>query len=80
MSSITSKAPSDHPTQRGALSEKDHLDLTAFVGEVLDAYRDGKLDRLAAIVELADLVSAIDTGDLGTFQNRVREGRKRLVD
>lgn len=70
---------SDHPANRGLLTQSDHINLTAYIGHVLDAYRDRTIKRDVAIEEIANLVTAVDTGDLGTFRNITQAGRKRLA-
>lgn len=69
----------NNPAKRGQLTNGDHANLTAYAGHVLDAYRDGSIDRLTAIEAIADVVAAVDTGDYGTARNHIERGRKQLL-
>ncbi len=56
---------------KGVLSEQDHEDMDKLLGEILDAYRNGVVDRETAIGDLADVIAGIDTRDLNLFRHWV---------
>ncbi len=47
------------------LSERDHNDMDAFLGEVLDDYKAGTITRDQAIGGLAHVMAALDIGNTG---------------
>jgi O-phosphoseryl-tRNA(Cys) synthetase len=55
------------------LTEKDHNQMDKYLGRVLDAYKAGRIDRIAAVSEIAHVIAAVDG------QN-ITEARSHFVD
>lgn len=62
----------------GKLTDKDHADMDAFLGYLLDAYKDGALTRSTAIATLAHVIAAIGSGNHQEAINCFQQGRKLL--
>ena len=58
------------------LSEKDHKNMDAFLGHVLDDYKSGTITRAQAIGGLAHVMAALDLDNYAEACNWCVEGRK----
>jgi lactam utilization protein B len=64
---------------RSSLTEADHANMTAFIGHVLDLYRDGEISRSAATETLAEVMTLLDQGDHQKAIDFFRRGRKEIL-
>lgn len=51
--------------QKGSLTNKDHKAMDAFLGRVLDAYKNGEISKSSAIGGLAHVMAALDIRNTG---------------
>lgn len=58
------------------LTNKDHDDMDAFLGAVLDDYKDSKIQRGDAVHALAHVFGALDNGNYAEVRNWFQQGRK----
>ena len=58
--------------RKGVLSENDHSQLDELFGRILDAYNSGKASKEDLILSIAQVIGAIDIGNIG----EVREWTK----
>lgn len=58
------------------LTHKDHDDLDALLGHLLDDYKAGAITKEKAVGTIAHIVGALDAGNLDEVQTGLREGRK----
>ena len=65
---MTNKAPT--------FSEKDHADMDAFLGGVLDDYKAGEITKEQVVSGFAHVIAAVDIGNYGEAINWFRQGRK----
>lgn len=63
-------------SRQATLSSKDHADMDAFLGAVLDDYKAGEITKGQAVSGLAHVIAAIDIGNYGEAINWFRQGRK----
>ncbi|WP_034302939.1 hypothetical protein [Herbaspirillum sp. RV1423] len=63
-------------TRQSTLTNKDHADMDAFLGAVLDDYKAGEITKEQAVGGLAHVLAAIDIGNYGEAINWFRQGRK----
>jgi hypothetical protein len=59
----------------GILRESDHNKLDAFLGEVLDEHKAGRLSKGDAIGDVMHVIAALDIGDQGGLSTWI-EARK----
>jgi len=64
----------------GQLSDKDHADMDAFLGHVLEDFKAGTITKAQAVSGPAHVIAAIDIGNYGEAINWFREGRKFIRD
>lgn len=57
------------------ITENDHVNLSAFLGHVLDDYKAAGITKLQAVSGLAHLMAALDEGEAEEVKSWVREGR-----
>ena len=57
-------------------TDKDHADMDAFLGAVLDDYKAGEITKQQAVSGLAHVIAATDIGNYGEAINWFRQGRK----
>lgn len=62
------------------LTETDHQHLDAFLGAVLDDYRDGVLTKEQAVGGPAHVMAALNIGNVGEARAWFLEGRKLIRD
>ena len=76
---LTEEAAAQDHLKLGLLTERDHLNLSAFLGAVLDAYRDGRTSRVDAIDTLGHVFGAVDAGNLEEARTWFEQGRKLIT-
>ena len=59
-----------------ALTEKDHNNLDAFLGHVLDDYKAGEISRQDALSGLTHVFAALDHDNYGEVRGWLEQGRK----
>lgn len=64
------------PLSAGKLTDRDHVNMDAFLGHVLDAFQDGTITKDEAVSALAHVIAAIDIGNHGEAQKWFEQGRK----
>jgi len=57
-------------------TDKDHADMDAFLGAVLDDYKAGEITKQQAVSGLAHVIAATDIGNYGEAINWFRQGHK----
>jgi hypothetical protein len=62
----------DHAPGADKLTARDHKNLDAFLGHVLDAHKDGTLSRADARSCLAQVIGALDAENYGRSTQLVR--------
>lgn len=63
-------------TRKPNLTERDHKNMDAFLGHVLDDYKAGEITKDEAIGALAHVMAALDKGNTGEAVNWFEQGRK----
>ncbi len=63
---------------RGVLSERDRANLDAFLGSVLDDYKNNSVEREVAVSALAHVVVELDAGNVSEVQRWLEQGRKLI--
>lgn len=63
-------------TQKPNLTARDHKNMDAFLGHVLDDYKAGEITKDEAIGALAHVMAALDQGNTGEAVNWFEQGRK----
>lgn len=58
------------------LTSKDHKNMDAFLGHVLDDYKAGVLDKTKAIAGLAHVMAALDLDNYDEARAWFEQGRK----
>lgn len=62
------------------LTNADHQNMDAFLGAVLDDYRDGALTKEQAVGGLAHVMAALSLGNVQEARNWFMQGRKFIRD
>lgn len=62
--------------EKGKLTDRDHVNMDAFLGHVLDDYKAGGITKAQAVSGLAHVITAIDIGNYGEAVNWFEQGRK----
>jgi hypothetical protein len=60
------------------LTERDHTNMDAFLGHVLDDYKAGTLTKEQAVSGLAHVMAALDQGNTGEARIWLEQGRKLI--
>ncbi|MDL4860746.1 hypothetical protein NPJ88_000215 [Halomonas elongata] len=60
------------------LSDSDHKNMDAFLGHVLDDYKEGRISKQRAIGGLAHVMAALDLGNYSEAREWFEQGRKFL--
>lgn len=53
----------------GQLTDDDHKRLDGFLGKVLDAYRHDAVNQVAAVAVIAQVIAALDSGDIAEVRS-----------
>lgn len=61
-------------TTKLRLTNQDHNNLDVFLGRVLDRHSAGELSRAGAVAVLAQVVGAIDKGNIAEARQWLEEG------
>lgn len=69
-------APPQGPHSSGWLTERDQINVRAFLGSVLDRFKAGTLTKDDAIGALTHVIAAIDQGDREEARRWFEEGQK----
>ncbi|TPG88266.1 hypothetical protein EAH72_33460 [Pseudomonas caspiana] len=62
------------------LNDRDHENMDAFLGHVLDAYKAGDITKERAIGSLAHVMTALEKGNYDEARSWFKQGRKHLAD
>ncbi|KPV95153.1 hypothetical protein AN214_02805 [Pseudoalteromonas sp. P1-9] len=62
--------------KRDKLSNRDHEDMDAFIGAVIDDYKNGAVSKKAMLAGLGHVIGAIDNGNHDEARQWFKEGRK----
>ncbi|GGM25240.1 hypothetical protein ACFQDN_21805 [Pseudomonas asuensis] len=65
-------------TSKPELNQRDHQNMDAFLGHVLDGYKTGEITKDAALGALAHVMTALDLGNYTEARSWFEEGRKLL--
>ena len=65
---------------KGNLTDKDHENMDAFLGHVLDAYKSGEITKEKAVGGVAHVIAAVDKGNYDEARQWLEQGRKFLQD
>ena len=65
---------------RGNLTERDHTNMDAFLGHVLEDFKAGTLTKEQAIGGLAHVMAALDIGNTDEARSWFENGRKFIRD
>lgn len=60
------------------LTTRDHLNMDAFLGHVLDDYKEGLLTKAQAVAGLAHVMAALDLDNYPEARNWFAQGRKLI--
>jgi hypothetical protein len=60
----------------GNLTERDHVNMDAFLGHVFDAYKAGEITKEKAIASVAHVITAVDKGNHAEATLWFEQGRK----
>lgn len=60
------------------LTDRDHENMDAFLGFLLDAYKQGELSREKAIGTLAHVIAAVDLDNYPEARSWFEQGRKLI--
>ncbi len=58
------------------LTEQDHVNLDAFLGHILDDYKNAFIGKEQAIGGIAHVVAALDIGNYDEVRSWLEQGRK----
>lgn len=62
----------------GNLTERDHVNMDAFLGHVLDDYKNGVLTKEQVVSGVAHVMAALDKGNIGEVRAWLEQGRKLI--
>lgn len=62
----------------GKLSEKDHDNMTEFLGYLIEDVQQGKVSKEHAVAVIAHVIAAVDIGNYGEARNWFEQGRKLI--
>lgn len=62
--------------RKASLTTKDHKSMDAFLGHVLEDFKDGEITKEEAIGALAHVMTALDIGNTAEAVNWFEQGRK----
>lgn len=70
----------EQEVNKGMLSERDHHDLQAFLGHVLDMYKRGDKSKQDLVLAMAHVISSIDERNMGEARSWLGQGRGFLQE
>ncbi|MBC2692595.1 MULTISPECIES: hypothetical protein [Pseudomonas] len=62
------------------LTDRDHDNMDAFLGYVLDAHKAGDITKQEAVADLAHVMTALDQRSYDEVRSWFEKGRKHLAD
>lgn len=65
-------------TRTPVLNNKDHTNLTAFLGHVLEDFKAGEITKDEAIGGIAHMVAAVDRGEYQQASKWLEQGRSLI--
>ncbi len=65
-------------TRNPTLTNRDHANMDAFLGHVLEDFKSGIITKEEAVGGLAHVIAAIDIGNYGEAVNWFEQGRKLI--
>lgn len=63
-------------TRTPTLTDRDHQNMDAFLGHVLEDFKSGEITKEEAVGGLAHVIAAIDIGNYGEAVTWLEQGRK----
>lgn len=63
-------------TRTPILTDRDHTNMDAFLGHVLEDFKAGTITKEQAVGDLAHVIAAIDQGNYGEAVSWFEQGRK----
>lgn len=63
-------------SKKSILTNRDHVNMDAFLGYVFDDYKDGIITKEQAVSGLAHVMSALDNGEESEVRTWLEQGRK----
>lgn len=79
LASINEAVRENRKINNPQLTEKNHIDMTDFLGHVLDYYKDGDVTKARAVESLAHVITALDKNNYGEVVNWFEQGRKLIL-
>lgn len=67
-------------TSKTELNNRDHENMDAFLGHVLDSYKTGDITKERAVGGLAHVMTALEMGNYDEARSWFTQGRKHLTD
>lgn len=67
-------------SSRGNLTERDHINMDAFLGHVLEDFKAGTITKEQAIGGLAHVMAALDIGNTPEASSWFENGQKFIRD
>ena len=64
--------------REATLTDRDHNNMDAFLGHVLEDFKAGEISKDEAIGALAHVIAAIDQGNYGEAINWFEQGRNLI--
>ncbi|GAB0079377.1 hypothetical protein [Pseudomonas sp. PS02290] len=61
------------------LTDRDHENMDAFLGHVLEAYKSGETTKDRAVGSLAHVMTALEKGNYDEARSWFQQGRKHLA-
>ena len=65
--------------RNASLTERDHRNMDAFLGHVLEDFKAGTITKDQAVGGLAHVMAALDIGNCGEATNWFEQGRKFIA-
>jgi len=65
--------------RNASLTERDHRNMDAFLGHVLEDFKAGTITKDQAVGGLAHVMAALDIGNYGEATNWFEQGRKFIA-
>lgn len=66
--------------EKPVLTDRDHKNMDAFLGHVLDDYKTGVISKESAIGSLAHVMAALDLDNYEEARSWFEQGRKFIRD
>lgn len=66
--------------EKPELTTRDHKNMDAFLGHVLDDYKAGKITKASAVGALAHVMAALDLDNYSEARSCFEQGRKFIQE